>query len=94
MLIALTFQFTLRALEPMPKISKHKNPPSFEAALAELENIVTSMEAGQMPLEQSLAAYKRGAELLKVCQAALQDAQQQVKILEDGVLKKFDPAEQ
>ncbi|MGE5522123.1 MAG: exodeoxyribonuclease VII small subunit [Rhodospirillaceae bacterium] len=68
--------------------------PSFEAALTELEQIVTSMEEGQMPLEQSLAAYKRGAELLKLCQAALQDAQQQVKILEDNVLKSFGSAEQ
>lgn len=67
---------------------------SFEAALTELEQIVTSMEEGQMPLEQSLAAYKRGAELLKLCQTALQDAQQQVKILEDNVLKSFGSAEQ
>jgi exodeoxyribonuclease VII small subunit len=67
---------------------------SFEAALTELEQIVTSMEEGQMPLEQSLAAYKRGAELLKLCQAALQDAQQQVRILEDNVLKSFGSAEQ
>jgi exodeoxyribonuclease VII small subunit len=52
------------------------------------------MEAGQMPLEQSLAAYKRGAELLKFCQAALQDAQQQVKILEENVLKNFGATEQ
>ncbi len=46
-----------------------------------------------MPLEQSLAAYKRGAELLKFCQAQLQDAQQQVKLLENGVLKNFGVAE-
>jgi exodeoxyribonuclease VII small subunit len=52
------------------------------------------MEAGQMPLEQSLTAYKRGAELLKLCQAALQDAQQQVKILEENVLKNFGATEQ
>jgi exodeoxyribonuclease VII small subunit len=52
------------------------------------------MEAGQMPLEQSLAAYKRGAELLKFCQNALQDAQQQVKVLEEGVLKSFGTTEQ
>ena len=58
------------------------------------EEIVASMEAGQMPLEQSLAAYKRGAELLKFCQSSLQDAQQQVKILEENVLKNFGPAEQ
>jgi exodeoxyribonuclease VII small subunit len=73
---------------------KAQDPASFESALAELEKIVSSMEAGQMPLEQSLAAYKRGAELLKFCQAALQDAQQQVKILEDNVLKSFGATEQ
>jgi exodeoxyribonuclease VII small subunit len=68
--------------------------PTFESALSELEQIVASMEAGQMPLEQSLASYKRGAELLKYCQSALQDAQQQVRILEENVLKNFGPAEQ
>ncbi|MFN7086197.1 MAG: exodeoxyribonuclease VII small subunit [Burkholderiales bacterium] len=78
----------------MSKSAKTRNNPTFETALAELETIVTSMEAGQMPLEQSLAAYKRGAELLKFCQQALQDAQQQVRILEDDVLKDFGSAEQ
>lgn len=68
--------------------------PAFETALAELEKIVESMEEGELPLEQSLAAYKRGAELLKICQTQLQDAQQQVKILEDGVLKNLGAAEQ
>ena len=74
--------------------SSRQDQPTFESALAELENIVQSMEAGEMQLEQSLSAYKRGAELLKFCQAALQDAQQQVKILEDGVLKDFGRGEQ
>ena len=78
----------------MPAAGKPQAPASFESALNELEKIVSSMEAGQMPLEQSLAAYKRGAELLKFCQAALQDAQQQVKILEDNVLKSFGATEQ
>ena len=73
---------------------KSPDSPTFEAALAELEKIVASMKAGQMPLEQSLTAYKRGAELLKLCQAALQDAQQQVKILEENVLKNFGATEQ
>jgi exodeoxyribonuclease VII small subunit len=78
----------------MPTPGKSPDQPSFESALAELEKIVASMEAGQMPLEQSLTAYKRGAELLKLCQGALQEAQQQVKILEDNVLKNFGAAEQ
>jgi exodeoxyribonuclease VII small subunit len=64
-------------------------PQSLEAALEELEKIVSTMEDGELPLERSLAQYKRGAELLKYCQAALQDAQQQVKVLEDGILRDF-----
>ena len=92
-LIALIFRFAQKAVS-MARASNTPERPSFEAALAELEQIVSSMEEGQMPLEQSLAAYKRGAELLKFCQAALQDAQQQVKILEDNVLKSFGSTEQ
>ena len=74
--------------------SSQQDQPTFESALAELEKIVQNMEAGEMQLEQSLTAYRRGAELLKFCQAALQDAQQQVKVLEDGVLKDFGRPEQ
>ena len=66
-------------------------PPTFEAALAELEEIVARMEGGQLPLKESLAAYKRGAELLTQCQASLKDAQAQVEVLEQGVLKSFAP---
>jgi exodeoxyribonuclease VII small subunit len=73
----------------MSKALKSQPPESLEAALAELEKIVSTMEAGQLPLERSLAAYKRGAELLKYCQASLQDAQQHVKILENGILRDF-----
>jgi len=62
-------------------------PGSFEAALAELESIVATMEGGQLPLSESLAAYKRGAELLAYCQAALKDAEQQVQVLEKGLLQ-------
>ena len=77
----------------MSKSSKQQQP-TFESALTELEKIVESMEGGEMPLEQSLAAYKRGAELLKFCQSALRDAQQQVKVLEDNVLKDFESSDQ
>ncbi len=73
----------------MSKAPKSQPPQSLEAALAELEKIVSSMEEGQLPLERSLAAYQRGAELLKYCQAALKDAQQQVKMLENGILRDF-----
>jgi exodeoxyribonuclease VII small subunit len=62
---------------------------SFEDALSELERVVAEMEAGKLSLEESLAAYQRGAELLQQCRGRLQDAQQQVRILENGVLKDF-----
>lgn len=62
---------------------------SFEQALAELEHIVAQMESGELSLEQSLHSYQRGAQLLQRCQGALKDAQQQVKILEGGVLQDF-----
>lgn len=65
-------------------------PESFEAASAELEKIVAAMEAGQMTLEASLSAYQRGAELLQYCQDKLQGAQQQVRVLEAGMLKNFN----
>ena len=64
-------------------------PASFESALAELEALIVKMEDGQLPLAESLAAYKRGSELLQYCQATLKDAQQQVQILENGVLRPF-----
>ncbi len=73
----------------MSKPAKADANPTFETALAELETIVTRMEGGQLSLEQSLGAYKRGAELLKYCQAQLADAQQQVKVLEAGTLKNL-----
>ena len=61
----------------------------FESAMAELEQIVADMEAGKLSLEDSLAAYKHGAELLAFCRSKLEDAQQQVSVLENGVLKDF-----
>ena len=62
----------------------------FETALAELENIVSSMEGGKLELEASIAAYKRGMELMKHCQAQLADADEQIRILENGELKNVD----
>jgi exodeoxyribonuclease VII small subunit len=66
-----------------------ESPVSFEAALAELEDLVGRMETGELPLQESLAVYKRGAELLAYCQSALKDAQQQVQVMEKGLLQPF-----
>ena len=68
---------------------KSQKTLTFEAALVELEQVVADMEGGKLPLEESLAAYQRGTELLKQCRSRLDVAQQQVRILEDGSLKDF-----
>ena len=55
----------------------------FEAALTELESLVAQMEAGEMTLEASLAAFERGVKLTRHCQAALKNAELKVKVLTD-----------
>ena len=62
----------------------------FEAALAELEKLVASMEAGQLPLEESLTAYRRGVSLLQHCQNQLADAEEKVRVLDNGKLRPLD----
>lgn len=63
----------------------------FEAALAELEQIVQNMEGGRLPLEESLDAYRRGSELLKHCQQQLGDAERKIQVLENDALRDFEP---
>ncbi len=57
-------------------------PPSFEKALSELESIVDGMESGKLTLEESLANYQRGVELLKHCQGTLAAADEKIQQLE------------
>jgi exodeoxyribonuclease VII small subunit len=64
-------------------------PESFEQAMAELAQLVTQMESGQLPLEASVAAYARGSELVKYCAAQLEKVESQVKVLEGDMLKPF-----
>ena len=64
---------------------------TFEKALEELEAVVARMEDGKLPLEESLAAYQRGAELIKYCEARLGEAQARIAILEGGELRDFTP---
>jgi exodeoxyribonuclease VII small subunit len=60
----------------------------FEAALNELEGIVTKLEEGDLTLESSLALFERGVELSRFCHARLQDAEKRIEILnERGQIK-------
>ncbi len=69
-----------------------KLPASYEEAVTELDALVATMEAGQLPLERMLESYRRGAELLGFCRSRLEAVEQQVKILEDGQLKPWTAA--
>ena len=66
-------------------------PISFEAAQDELEQLVARLESGDMPLEQLLTQYQRGAELLKFCRDRLEVVEGQIKVLDQGALKTWTP---
>lgn len=61
--------------------AKAANKLTFEDALARLESIVESMEAGQVPLAELLAKFEEGNTLLKVCEARLKDAELKIEQL-------------
>ena len=70
---------------------KPESPASYEAALQELEQLVARIETGQLPLEQLLEGYGRGAELLKFCRERLDAVEGQIRVLEEGALKTWTP---
>ena len=72
--------------------SKQQPEFKFEEALEELERLVSSMEEGELSLEDSMKAFEKGIKLSRECQTALQKAEQKVQILlnESGETKAFD----
>lgn len=91
-------RYLLLSQKKWPKMPKmiEKEPKSFEAATAELDALVEKMEAGQLPLEESLVAYQRGTELLRYCERVLADAEQRIQVLTsaaDGTTSLKDLAE-
>jgi exodeoxyribonuclease VII small subunit len=80
----------LNAEPGSPGISGSESvPATYEAALEELEKLVRQLEGGQMPLDQLLTGYQRGALLLKFCRDKLDAVEQQVKVLDSGELKPW-----
>lgn len=68
----------------MSKVNKPttKLPKTYEAALAELETLVQTLEAGQVPLDDLLAGYQRGAALLAFCKEKLTAVEAQIQVLD------------
>ncbi|NWK56991.1 exodeoxyribonuclease VII small subunit [Verrucomicrobiaceae bacterium N1E253] len=74
--------------------SKKKKDPSFEQALDELETMVETMESGQLPLEQLISHYERGATLITHCEKVLDDARKRLELLTLKPSSDNDPAEE
>ena len=66
--------------------SSNRKAPSFEKAVAELEEIVRLMETGELGLEQALEQYQRGVTLARQCRTALDDAEQRIQQLHEDQL--------
>jgi exodeoxyribonuclease VII small subunit len=65
-------------------------PEDFETALAQLEALVERMERGDLGLDESIAAYERGAALARVCRERQDAAEHQVSVLQGSLLKPLD----
>ena len=57
-------------------------PASYGDAVQQLEQLLAQLESGQLPLEDLLGQYQRGAELLRYCRERLQALEEQVKVLD------------
>ena len=64
-------------------------PASYEEALQELDALVGRLESGQLPLDQLLSGYQRGAQLLTFCRDRLEAVENQIKVLEGTELKPW-----
>lgn len=71
-------------MEIIYTMEQNKNEVSFEAAIARLEEIVRSLDAGEAALDESLALFEEGVKLVKYCSNKLDAAEQTVKILTKG----------
>lgn len=61
-------------------------PATYEAAVQELEGLIARIETGQLPLDQLLSGYQRGAQLLAFCRGRLDAVEQQIRVLDGGEL--------
>ncbi len=70
-----------------------KKEPSFESALARLEEIVRALNGGDAPLDKSLALFEEGVGLVKLCSSRLDEAEQRVKLLTSSEDDSLVPTE-
>ncbi len=63
-------------------MAKAQKQLGFEKQLEQLEEVIASLEQGDMPLDKSIEAYKRGVELTRTLRAQLNGAIEQLKVLD------------
>ncbi len=68
---------------------KKFTPKSYEEALKQLEKITESMQNNDLPLEEALAAYQQGQELVQYCQQKLVEVEQKLQVFDNGELKEL-----
>ena len=75
---------------------KDKQDFNFEKAVENLEQLVSSMESGELSLEDSLKAFETGIKLTRECQTALKEAEQKIQILmnEEGDTEEMKPKDE
>ena len=78
-----------KVLSSSPAPDSAALPASYEAGLQELEKLVADLESGQLPLDQLLGSYQRGAALLAFCRDKLAAVEAQIKVLDAGSLKAW-----
>lgn len=82
------------AAMPPRKTASPPLPATYGEAVAQLEQIVSGLESGQLPLEDLLGQYQRGAQLLAFCRERLQAVEEQVKRLDGDVLRPLTPGDE
>jgi len=73
----------------MMSMTSESPPISYETAAIELDALLRQMESAQLPLDQLLTSYQRGAFLLKFCRDKLQVLEEQVSVLDGVALKSW-----
>lgn len=73
--------------------NKTKKEPDFEAALAEIDEIVNKLESGELSLDNSLEYFQRGMELVNFCSKKLDATEKKLKVLVEGTSGEFEVKE-
>ena len=70
-------------------MKKSAAPKTFEEEIKRLETLTQAMQNSEMPLEEALAAYQEGNELVKYCQTKLAEVEQKLQVLDADGLKEL-----